>query len=413
MKNKYIYLLITLILSPYLSHSQGLAIVKPESVGMSSEQLSYADRVINEAIDSSFIPGAVLAVVHKGSIAYLKAYGDRQLTPKAKTMKPNTVFDIASCTKPVVTATCVMKLVEMGYLTLNDNIDMFIPHFNKGKKYEGRNATISIKNLLTHTSGLVPYVSLNSLKDKYKQVTRDSLIHYVQARERRALPDSVFQYSCINYILLQEIIEKVSGTSLDEFANEHIFDVLGMHDTSYVRLDDKGQAINSKWKLNSLAPTCTMATLTGDSTLCHGLVHDPLAREINKGVSGNAGLFSTASDLALFAYTLLNGGSYKGKRILSPNTVKAMFSIPTKLEKHGRTLGWDSSSTFSSVRGDLLPSKSIMHTGYTGSSILLNEEQDLAIILLTNYVHQSKYELKNIIRLRKQVANTVSAALLD
>lgn len=409
---RYLPLVLFFTLSVSCAEAQQLDVVKPERVGLSSKQLLNTDRVIQDAIDSAYMPGAVLAVVRRGQLAYLKAYGKQSVSSDASPMTVNTIFDVASCTKSLVTSLCVMKLIEQGYITLNDNIDMFIPDFNKGKRYKGKKAVITVKNLLTHTSGLMSYISIDKLKENCDTLSRASLIDYVKRTERNALPDSVFQYSCINYILLQEIIEKVAACGLDEFADKYIIDALGLTQSGYIPVDEEGSAIACKWDVNNIAPTSYMINSAGDSVMCRGVVHDPLARVINRGVSGNAGFFSSARDVAVLANTLLREGEYGGNRILSPLAVRAMFAVPQSLKKHGRTLGWDSYSTFSSAKGDLLDASSLLHTGFTGSSIVLNREEDLAIIFLTNYINEPNHDLNQMIRIRKQVANTIAAALI-
>ncbi|MFI3248719.1 MAG: serine hydrolase [Rikenellaceae bacterium] len=392
-------LILTLVNSALFA--QPLKKVLPESVGMSSVHLEYADSAIEKEISSGHIPGAVLAVVKDGAIAYIKAYGKKSLTPSIEPMDENTIFDLASCTKSVSTAISAMILVERGKLSLRDNLDLYIPDFNKTKSYNGRRCTIKIGDLMTHTSGITSYVSPKTLQSKYGKSDAKALIEYTKSANLEYETGKDFKYSCINYILLQYIIEQITKQSLQEFANENIFDKLQMNNTDYLPLE---------WADKSdIAPT---EVVSRDSVI-RGVVHDPLAYHVNNGVSGNSGLFSTASDLAILATTILSGGIYNGKRILSPITVDAMCRVPNKVASFGRALGWDVSSAYSSNIGDLFGDGSFGHTGFTGCSITLDKEHNVAVILLTNGIHAKEYESKYMVRLRALVANCVAASIYN
>ena len=367
--------------------AQPLERVIPEFVGIDSRRLHYADEVILESIAGKETPGAVLAVVHKGKMAYIKAYGNRQIYPSELPMEVNTVFDLASVSKPISTAVCAIILIERGQLRLSDRVSRYIPNFQ---------GNIRVVDLLTHTSGLPSYASVDSLTNRFGAPNPDGLIEYISTCERHFEPGERFQYSCLNFITLQRIIENVTSQKLEDFAKENIFDVLGMNHTGY---RPKGEI------LELVAPTQRQA----DGSLLRGVVHDPLARVMNDGNSGNAGVFSNADDLAILAVALLNGGEYNGKRILSPQGVKLMTTVPESLKQFGRTLGWDAFSDYSSNKGDLLSSKTYGHTGYTGTAITIDPENDIAIILLTNSVHPD--DKTSVVRLRALVANTVAASI--
>ena len=195
--------------------AQTLPRTLPESVGMSSGHLAYADTAILRAIDAGDIPGAVLAVVKDGKMAYLKAYGYRSIRPKREKMTTNTIFDMASCSKPMSTAMCAMVLVDRGMLRLSDAVENFIPGFKNWTSPDGkRETTIRVRHLLTHTSGLPPYAPVEELKAKYGSNNPDSLIAYIASWRRNFEPGTDFSYSCLNYITLQRIVEKISGMSL-------------------------------------------------------------------------------------------------------------------------------------------------------------------------------------------------------
>ncbi len=385
------------------TEARSLKRVSPESVGMSRKRLAYVDQAIEGAIERGEIPGAVVAVVRGESMPYLKAYGNRSLTPTIEPMKENSIFDIASCTKPVVTATSAMILVEQGRLLLRDNIDRYIPHFNDGRECDSIRGSIRIKHLMTHTSGLDPYVLVEDLRSKYDTISREVLIEHIRTTIRRYEPGSKFNYSCLNFILLQHIIEQITGESLASFAERNIFSPLGMDDSGYHSL---GESIAPK-RLQRIVPT---EVISADSVI-RGVVHDDLAREVGGGVSGNSGLFSTASDLAILASTLLGDGTSGRRRILSPLSVEAMRSVPIEMRSLGRTIGWDAYSPYSSNKGDLLSDEAYGHTGFTGTSITLDPENDVAVILLTNIIHIDDHKMLDIIRLRGIVANAVAGAI--
>ena len=353
---KKLNIIIVLLLGSLSLSAQSLQRVSPEQVGMDSKKLIYADSVILKAIGNKEIPGAVLAVVKDGKMAYLKAYGNKQVYPDTIPMDVNTVFDLASCTKPIATAVSAMILLERGQIRLEDRVSLYIPKFNGWVDSLGHKINIRIVDLLTHTSGLPPYAPVSELEKKYGSPNPAGLIEYISTCKRDFEPQTKFQYSCLNYITLQNIIETVSGKSLRDFAKKNIFDVLGMAHTSY---QPQGET------LSRTAPTEKQK----DGTVLRGIVHDPLARIMNGGVSGNAGLFSDASDIGILVAALQNNGAWHGKRILSPLGVKTMRTVPANLAQFGRTPGWDNSSSYASNNGNLFGQNTYGHTGYTGTSV--------------------------------------------
>ena len=378
-------------------HAQGLDKCDPSEVGLSASQLLYADSAIYKAINEKETPGAVLCVVRHGKIAYLKAYGNKRVVPKAEVMTTNTVFDMASCSKAMSTAVSAWILIEQGKLRLLDRVDSYIPGFENWKDADGHTAAIRVVDLMTHTSGLPPYADVKTVKAKYGAPNRDGLIDYIAHCKRDFEPTTDCQYSCLNYITLQRIIESVSGQNLRDFAKQHIFDVLGMKHTDYCLSKD-------------LVRLCAPTQQQADGKCLLGVVHDPLARILNGGISGNAGLFSSAEDIAVFCAALQNGGAWNGRRILSPAAVKAMRTVPKRVEKFGRTPGWDCWSDYSSNKGDMLSEETYCHTGFTGTSIVIDPVNDVSIILLTNSVHPDGEG--NVIALRSYVANAVAGAIV-
>ena len=391
----------------------------PEEVGMSLARLRAADEVILRAIRDHRTPGAVLAVVRHGKMAYLKAYGNRQTYPTTQPMTTQTVFDMASCTKPMATAISAMLLVERGKLRLSDPVSTYLPEF-KNWHGEGKDSvTIRVEDLLTHTSGLPPYAPVKTLAEANGKPNPAKLMAYIARCKRDFKPHTDMQYSCLNYITLQNIVERITGQSLRTFAANNIFIPLGMNHTDFLPCapDKSGKLANTsqpRWVTNGEQASLTPIASTErqpNGTVKLGQVHDPLACTLNGGVSGNAGLFSSAEDVATLCAMLQNGGEWGGKRILSPLTVKAMRSIPQNFNSFGRSLGWDVSSAYASNQGDLLSDEAYGHTGYTGTSIVIDPVNDLSIILLCNSVHP--VDTTNVIRLRAQVANAVAASITN
>ncbi|MDR0988980.1 MAG: serine hydrolase [Prevotellaceae bacterium] len=415
---KQILSFLTLALLALQAGAQPLQRVAPEEVGMSSRHLLYADQAIERAIAQDGIPGAVLAVVRHGKMAYLKAYGNKRVYPDKEPMSVNTIFDMASCSKPMGTAMSVHVLAERGLIRLVDPVGRYIPGFRGWVSKDGkRRRSIRVVDLLTHTSGLPPYAPAAELQKQYGSPAPDSLMAYISRCRRDFEPQTDFQYSCLNYITLQHIVEKVSGMSLRDFARQNVFGVLGMNHTDYLpcRLDESGNWVNTAdavwasstqgdWH-NLIAPT----ELQPNGQVLCGQVHDPLARILNGGISGNAGVFSSADDIAVLCAALLNGGEWNGHRVLSPLAVKAMRTVPRATAELGRTLGWDSYSAYASNNGDYFGPNTFGHTGYTGTSIIIDPDNDTAVILLVNAVHPK--DEHSMVRTRSLVANAVAGAI--
>ena len=416
---KKIVSLLCMFLSALCVVAQPLQRVAPEQVGMDSRRLMYADEVIEAAIANKDIPGAVLAIVRDGKMAYLKAYGNKRVYPNAEPMTTGTVFDMASCSKTMSTAVCTMILVERGKIRLSDAVSVYLPGFQNWASEDGKDKkTIRVSDLLTHTSGLPSYGPTAELEKQYGSPNAEGLMEYIKTCKRQFKPQTDYSYSCLNFITLQNIIEKVSGQTLREFARENLFDVLGMDYTDYLPTirDKKGNWINTvdanwaglvegDWH-DVIAPT---EKQTNGQVLC-GQVHDPLARIMNGGISGNAGIFSRAEDIAILCAALQNGGEWNGRRILSPQTVKAMRTVPRgDVAQFGRTLGWDNSSGYASNQGDLFGWNTYGHTGYTGTSIIMDPDNNTSVILLINSVHPE--DGHSVVRLRSLVANAVAGSI--
>lgn len=391
----------------------------PERHGMNPEKLAQVDRVINEAITAKEIPGAVLSVVRGNDIVYLKAYGNKSVVPTVEPMTTETLFDLASVSKCVGTTLAFMQLIENGYVRLTDNVDRYIPNFKPWKDPEsGETVDITIRDLLSHSSGLTPYINADTFVKEYGGNNPEKMEQYIATEIKRNFrPGTDFMYSCLNFVTLQRILERVTGEKLYEYAQKHVFDVLGLTHTCYFPLIYTPAVSNSA----ELAGLCAPTEVQADGKPLVAQVHDPMARRIMGGNSGNAGVFSNAEDLSVICAAIMNGGclvdkkcnSLESTRILSPATVRLMTTIPSQNDPSvGRALGWDKKSSHSGLRGDLFnPETTIMHTGYTGTSIVIDMESKTAVILLTHRVHPQ--DKGGVGRLRALVANIVAGSIIQ
>ena len=357
--------------------AQSLPVFIPEALGFNTLKLKNIDRLMNEAILDKGLPGGVVAVVKKDKIAYLKAFGNQQLYPVVTAMDVHTVFDLASLTKPLATAISVFVLLERGELSLQDPVSFFIPEFENSSE-DIHKKPIRVIDLLMHTSGLPPYAPVSSLiNDRVDLDYPNRLKEYINQQSVISEPSEEMVYSCLNYITLQYIIEKIAGESLDTFADKNIYKPLKLTSTQFV-------------PSGNLLRRCASTENITETQWLQGEVHDPLARVMNCGVSGNAGLFSTATDVATLASLFLNEGQASGQQILSPASIRVMSSLPLGLEQIGRTPGWDFDTAYSWNQGDLLHDNSFGHTGFTGTSIVIDPQAELAIIILTNKLHSKE-----------------------
>lgn len=396
-----------------------LRLDSPERHGMNPVKLAQVDRVVNDAITAKEIPGAVLSVVRGNDIVYLKAYGNKSVVPTVEPMTTETLFDLASVSKCVGTTLAFMQLIENGYVRLTDNVDRYIPDFKPWKNPEsGETVDITIRDLLSHSSGLTPYINADTFVKEYGGNDPEKMEWYIATEIKRNFrPGTDFMYSCLNFVTLQRILERVTGEKLYEYAQKHVFDVLGLTHTCYFPLIYTPAVSNSA----ELAGLCAPTEVQADGKPLVAQVHDPMARMIMGGNSGNAGVFSNAEDLSVICAAIMNGGclvdkkgnSLESTRILSPATVRLMTTIPSQNDPSvGRALGWDKKSSHSGLRGDLFnPETTIMHTGYTGTSIVIDMESKTAVILLTHRVHPE--DKGGVGRLRALVANIVAGSIIQ
>ena len=362
-----------------------LALLLPAAAAQSWPGAIAMDAAINQAVTQGKIPGAVVLVGHGGQVVYQKAYGSRALLPGREPMTLDTIFDCASLTKVVATTASIMRLFEDGKVRISDKVTEYLPEFQNG------NSEITVRDLLIHFSGLRPDVDLVPEWSGYNTGIEKAL------HDKPAGPaEAKFVYSDINFLLLGEIVRRVGGEPLPDFARDNVFAPLGMSETWF-----QPPAI----LLPRIAPTEKLAT----GEVLRGKVHDPTSRFMG-GVAGHAGLFSTAQDLAKFCQMMLNlGVSAEGRRLFSPATVVKFTSPQTPLNQPVlRGLGWDIDSPLSGNRGELFPAgTSYGHTGFTGTSLWLDPASQTYVILLANSVHPSRG--KSITSLRSRVA-TIAAA---
>jgi len=352
------------------------------------DKLAAMDAAIETAIASNQCPGGVLWLEHEG-VAYHKAYGYRALVPERETMTEDTVFDMASLTKVMATTPAVMLLVQRGQVKLDAPVRTYLPEFAG----EGRDL-VTVRELMTHTSGLPPDLETHTAWCGYETAIKKACAETLQSK-----PGTVFKYSDINFILLGEIVQRVSKLPLPVFVQREIYGPLKMTNTCFLPLEHG-------IRLSRIAPTEVV-----DGKPWRGVVHDPTARRMG-GVAGHAGLFSTASDLARYARMMLNLGELDGVRIFQPETVEAMTSVQTPPEISARRgLGWDIASPYSGPRGDLFPVGSYGHTGWTGGSLWIDPYSKTFVIFLSNRNHPT--EAGNILPLRHKLGTLAAEALAD
>jgi uncharacterized protein YbbC (DUF1343 family) len=345
------------------------------------EQMAPISEVAKSAIHAGKIPGAVILIGNRGKVVYRQAFGLRSREPKKIPMTTDTIFDIASLTKVIATSTAVMQLVEKGKLNLEDPVAKYWPEFRVNGKEE-----ITVRHLLTHYSGLRA-----ALDSKPKWSSYDTALRMIE-EEKAVLPlETGFIYSDINFIILGELVSRISGRPLDIYCTENIFKPLGMKDTGF----KPSPNLRSR-----IAPTQYQHGAKGK--MLRGEVHDPIAHCMD-GVAGHAGLFSTADDLAIFAQMLLDGGSGKNFQILSPLMVEKMIvpqSPPDKIPLRG--LGWN-------IDSPLVSERSFGHKGYTGTGIWIDPISNTYLIILSNRVHPNGKG--NVEPLRTKVLSLVNETI--
>jgi CubicO group peptidase (beta-lactamase class C family) len=361
-------------------------LVSPATAGMNENLTRYLDLLLDSAVSAGVAPGAVLAVGRHGNLVHLQGYGRLDTDPSSPAASPRTVYDLASLTKVVGTTTAAMILEEEGRLDLDRPIREYLPELDSPEK-----AAITSRMLLTHEAGFEAFAAL------YQDFRgRDQYLEQINLRPLRRPPGTQTEYSDWDLILLQMIIERISGTTLDHFLQQRVFGPLDMVDTGF------NPSATSRGRI---APTEIQEFRGGK---VHGEVHDENAWALG-GVAGHAGLFSTAPDLAIFAQMMLNGGEIGGQRILRPETVARWTSRQARGST--RALGWDTPSSRGSA-GRYFSARSFGHTGFTGTSMWMDPEKGLYVVLLTNRVNPTR-ENTGVGTLRSAVADVVQEAVAD
>jgi len=333
----------------------------PEKTGMRPESLDAIDDLIEQAMKESKMPGAVVTIGHRGSIVFQKAYGNRRFVPEPEPMQIDTVFDLASLTKPIATATSIMHLVDTGKISIDDRVADHLPAFASEGKQD-----VTIKQLLLHTGGLIPDNALSDYADG-PEVSRQKFL----ALKFNYDPGTKFRYSDVGFQVLGELIHAKTGKSVAEYSSENIFQPLKMTETGYL----PGENLRNR----------AATTQQRDGQWMVGEVHDPRAYAMG-GIAGHAGLFATAEELAIYAQMMLEGGSFRGTKILSTDSVNIMtaaYDVPGAR----RGLGWDKRSGYSSNRGESMTESAFGHGGFTGTAIWIDPELELFVIFLSNRVH--------------------------
>lgn len=348
-----------------------------------------AATLVQDAVEKQGVPGAVLLVLHQNAVVLHRAWGFAGLRPEKRAMELDTVFDLASLTKPLATGSALALLLEQGTVKLDDPVAKFLPAFGR---VAPERATVTIRHLATHCAGIPAGGAYSG-----KYVTLEEIVGDIARSRRMAAPGEKFIYSDFSAIALGAVVETVTGQPLNRFCRERVFTPLGMNDTTFrpgVRL----------------APRCASTAAGLDTPGSRGRVHDPTAAALEGAgcVSGNAGLFSTASDLARFARAYLSGGA----GIWRPETLALMTKVqsPVTGSDGERGVLWDIGTGYA-IRGELAPG-SYGHTGFTGTSIWIDPKNACAVILLTNAVHATDAAPKTaVIRLRRAVSTAVAKAL--
>ena len=369
-------------LTAVLTVGGGLPTAAPREVGMSAARLETVDRVVRRGVLSGAYPGAAVVVGRRDHIVWKKSFGRLQWTTSARPVQVDeTIYDLASLTKVVATTTAAMLLVDDGRLDLDAPVQRYLPEFVGAQK-----DAVTVRHLLTHQSGLPA-----GLATVRRAADAAVLRAQILATPIRTTPGATTLYSDLGPIVLGWVVEAIAQEPLDAFVTRRVFEPLGMDDTRFHP--------DGTWR-GRIAPT---------ELPVRGIVHDETARKLG-GVAGNAGLFSTATDLAIFAEMLLNGGTYGGKRLLSAEVVRRFTTEATE----GRALGWEVAAGERGA-GEFLSSRAFGHVGFTGTSLWIDPDRDLFVILLTNRVHAPRARRAGIIiaDVRHDVADAAALAVTD
>lgn len=372
-----------------------LQVAAPASAGFDPERLEQAAALLERAVAERVTPGGVLLVARRGAVALERAAGRLTYEDDAPAVSPSTIYDLASLTKVIATTTLMMRRVESGALHLDGTAASYLPEL-KGSPVGGA----TLRDLLAHSSGLPCCTEL--FRELGEGLDRDEAraryLEHIAATDLEVGPRERSIYSDLGVLLLGEILERESGRGLAELVEDEVLDPLGLADTGYLPVDSLRKRIAATefdaWR----------------GRLPHGEVHDENTHALG-GVAPHAGLFGTARDVAAFAQTMLNGGGYGERRIANANTVTLFTRRAELVPGSSRALGWDTPSDPSSA-GRYLSARSYGHTGFTGTSLWIDPELELIVVLLTNRVHPTRENIA-IRRLRPAIHDAVVLAIDD
>ena len=396
--HSFVLLLVLTVLITPVHSAEELPRARPEAVGLSGPRLDRLTDAMQAYVDDGRLAGGVVIVARRGRVAYLESFGQRDRESNSP-MTTDAIFRIASQTKAII-STGVMLLQEEGKLLISDPVGRYLPEFARTQVAVAREGggydvvpargRITIRQLLTHTSGLRPGISL---RDKWNGA--QAAIGLACRETLRQQPGTKFTYSDINFILLGEIVRRISGKPLNEFAKDHIFTPLKMHDTGFL----PATALTSR-----IAPTEAIA-----GKMLRGTVHDPTAHRMG-GVAGHAGLFSTVDDVMRFGQAFLD--AWHGRSDVLPQDTVRLFSTRQQLpDDSDWALGWDTPTAGGSSSGQYFSENSVGHLGFTGTSLWIDQEKNIIVVLLTNRVHPTR-ENSGMYTIRRKFHTEIMKAIL-
>ncbi len=365
----------------------GLPEVEPSAVGMSSVRLATIDRVVKRGLEAGGYPGAAVVVGRKGYSVWSRGFGSLDWTGRTSVSAQESIYDLASLTKVIATTTAVMVLYDEGKVALDAPVSRYIPAFSGGLKDQ-----VTVRHLLTHRAGLSAGRELWRIAS-----TPDEARAAVISSQINCVPGNCYEYSDLGADMLGFVVEAASGMRLDTFLENEVFSKLGMSDTRF------------RPEASDIARTAPTEIAPPRGYPLRGEVHDENAYALG-GVAGHAGLFSTASDLSIFAQMLLDGGTYNGTRVVADSTV-ALF---TRRAAGTRALGWDTCDGDGGC-GQYLSERAFGHTGFTGTSLWIDPDRQMFVILLTNRVHaaRARRPSKVISDVRNDLADAAALAVMD
>jgi CubicO group peptidase (beta-lactamase class C family) len=382
-----------------------LTAANPATVGMAADLGARLDSIVTAGIAQGAAPGVALAVGRWGRLVHLRAYGRIDVAPDAPSVTDSTMFDMASLTKVVATTTAAMILEDEGKLNLDAPVRTYLPELTDSAK-----SGITVRMIVTHSGGFEAFAPLWR-----EHRGRADYLAQINARPLAYTPGDSTIYSDWDFVLMGFIIEHITGMPLDQFVSSRVWQPLNMHDTGFNPLASGAMPADSDCTAAFRADNPLLARIAMTEidtayrhTHIHGIVHDENACALG-GVAGHAGLFSSARDVAVFCQMLLSGGQYGGVRLIQPTTVARWTARQSS--KSSRALGWDTPSEHSSA-GRYFSPRSFGHTGFTGTSIWVDPERGLFVVLLTNRVDPTRANLRHE-ALRRDVADAVQAAILD